>query len=97
MSNMSDRLSNAANSTIGGAKQAIGETIGNPNLAASGAAQKTQADTAQAAAQAKTHAEGLGDQIKGRAQQVVGSATGDRELQTKGHANEFEGDIERIV
>ncbi|KAF9109892.1 hypothetical protein BGX30_008204, partial [Mortierella sp. GBA39] len=57
---MTDRISNTYNSTLGGAKQTIGETIGNTNLAASGAQQKAQADAAQRAADAKTNAEGLG-------------------------------------
>ncbi|KAF8941885.1 hypothetical protein BGZ46_006885, partial [Entomortierella lignicola] len=55
---MTDRLSNTTNSYIGGAKQTIGEAIGHDNLASSGAQQKSKADAAQAAADAKTHAEG---------------------------------------
>ncbi|KAF9202065.1 hypothetical protein BGZ49_007749, partial [Haplosporangium sp. Z 27] len=55
---MTERLSNTANSYIGGAKQTLGQAIGHENLAASGAEQKAKADAAQAAADAKTHAEG---------------------------------------
>ncbi|KAI1320932.1 hypothetical protein EDD11_009255 [Mortierella claussenii] len=93
--NMTDRISNTANSYIGGAKQSIGETIGNNNLAASGAEQKAQADARQAAADAKTHTEGVGHKIEGKAQQTVGSITGNTSQQARGHANEAKGDLER--
>ncbi|KAG0286133.1 hypothetical protein BGZ97_007544, partial [Linnemannia gamsii] len=66
---MTDRISNTANSYIGGVKQTIGETVGNNSLAASGAQQKAQADAAQKAADAKTHAEGVGHKIQGEVQQ----------------------------
>jgi uncharacterized protein YjbJ (UPF0337 family) len=94
---MTDRLSNTANSYIGGAKQTIGETIGNSNLAASGAQQKAQADAAQKAADAKTHAEGVGHKVQGSVQQNVGSMTGNTDLQARGVAKEVRGDMERKV
>ncbi|KAF9298553.1 hypothetical protein BGZ74_009330 [Mortierella antarctica] len=94
---MSERLQNTANSTIGGMKQSIGNTLGNSELAAKGAAQKAHADTAQHAADARTHAEGLGNQIKGHAQQVAGSVTNDHSLEAKGHANQAKGDVQRNV
>ncbi|KAI1314335.1 hypothetical protein EDD11_002276 [Mortierella claussenii] len=94
---VTNRLSNTANSYIGGAKETLGNAIGNTDLAASGAAQKAQADAAQAAADAKTHAEGTGHKVEGRVQQTVGSLTGDTSLQARGHANEAKGDIERHV
>ncbi|KAF9903365.1 Alpha-ketoglutarate-dependent dioxygenase alkB 7, mitochondrial [Linnemannia zychae] len=92
---MTDRISNTFNSAVGGAKQSIGETIGNPNLAASGAEQKAQADAAQKAADAKTHAEGIGHKIQGQVQQTVGSAVGNNSMEARGHANEVRGDLER--
>ncbi|KAG0271920.1 hypothetical protein BGZ95_000215 [Linnemannia exigua] len=94
---MTERLSNTANSYIGSAKQTIGETIGNNNLAASGAQQKAQADAAQKAADAKTHAEGIGHKIQGSVQQNVGSMTGNTDMQARGVANEVRGDMERKV
>ncbi|KAG0378631.1 hypothetical protein BGX24_003245 [Mortierella sp. AD032] len=94
---MTDRISNTANSYIGGAKQTIGETIGNNNLAASGAQQKAQADATQKAADAKTHAEGLGHKLQGSVQQNVGSLTGNTDMQARGIANEVRGDMERKV
>ncbi|KAF9903366.1 hypothetical protein EC991_003867 [Linnemannia zychae] len=94
---MTDRLSNTFNSAVGGAKQSIGETIGNTNLAASGAEQKAQADAAQKAADAKTHAEGVGHKIQGQVQQTVGSAVGNTSMEARGHANEVRGDLERKV
>ncbi|KAG0285130.1 hypothetical protein BGZ97_007924 [Linnemannia gamsii] len=95
MSNISEKVSNTANSYIGGAKQTIGETIGNTNLAASGAQQKAQADAAQKAADAKTHAEGLGNKAQSKVQQNVGSLTGDTSMEARGQANEVRGDIQR--
>ncbi|OAQ33154.1 hypothetical protein K457DRAFT_254557 [Linnemannia elongata AG-77] len=94
---MTDRISNTLNSTLGGAKQTIGETIGNPDLAASGAAQKSQADAAQKAADAKTHAEGIGHKVQGEVQQNVGSLTGNTSMEARGHANEVRGELERKV
>ncbi|KAF9334119.1 hypothetical protein BGZ91_010988 [Linnemannia elongata] len=94
---MTDRISYTLNSTLGGAKQTIGETIGNPDLAASGAAQKSQADAAQKAADAKTHAEGIGHKVQGEVQQNVGSLTGNTSMEARGHANEVRGDLERKV
>ncbi|KAF9325539.1 hypothetical protein BG006_010990, partial [Podila minutissima] len=88
---------NTASSTIGGMKQTIGNTIGNPDLAAKGAAQKAHADTAQQAADARTHAEGLGNQIKGQAQQVAGAVSNDYSLEAQGHANKAKGDVQRNV
>ncbi|KAG0368775.1 hypothetical protein BGZ54_001199 [Gamsiella multidivaricata] len=95
--NVTDRMSNTANSYIGGAKQTVGETIGNSNLAANGAQQKTQADAAQAAADARTHTEGLGHKAQGNVQQAVGSLTGNTSMEARGHANETMGDLERKV
>ncbi|KAG0065939.1 hypothetical protein BGZ89_007772 [Linnemannia elongata] len=94
---MTDRISNTFNSTVGGAKQTIGETIGNNNLAASGAQQKAQADAAQKAADAKTNAEGVGHKVQGNIQQNVGSLTGNTSMEARGHANEVRGDLERKV
>ncbi|KAF9141018.1 hypothetical protein BG015_001425 [Linnemannia schmuckeri] len=94
---MTERISNTANSYLGGAKQTIGETIGNPDLAASGAAQKSQADAAQKAVDAKTHAEGIGHKVQGEVQQNVGSLTGNTSMEARGHANEVRGDLERKV
>lgn len=94
---MTERIQNTANSYIGGAKQTVGETLGYSDLAANGASQKAQADAAQAAADAKTHAEGVGHKVQGNVQQTVGSATGNTSMEARGHANEVKGDIERKV
>ncbi|KAF9943024.1 hypothetical protein BGZ75_003841 [Mortierella antarctica] len=97
MSNITDKISNAANSYIGGAKQTVGDAIGNPDLAANGASQKAQADAAQKAADTKLHAEGVGHKIEGQVQQTVGSVTGNTSLEARGHANDVRGDLERSV
>ncbi|KAG0031253.1 hypothetical protein BGZ81_001542 [Podila clonocystis] len=94
---MTERMTNTANSYIGGAKQSIGSAIGSSDLEARGAAQKAQADAAQRLADNKTHAEGLGHQVEGQVQQTVGSITGDKSMEARGHANEALGDVQRNV
>ncbi|KAF9418864.1 hypothetical protein BGZ94_009574 [Podila epigama] len=94
---MTERISNTVNSYIGGAKQTIGSAIGNPDLAASGAAQKTQAESAQRLVDARTHSEGIGHTVQGQAQQKVGSLTGDHTLVARGKGNEVLGNIQRNV
>ncbi|KAG0300402.1 hypothetical protein BGZ98_009203 [Dissophora globulifera] len=97
MSTIPEKISNTANSYIGGAKQTVGETLGYPDLAASGAQQKAQADAAAAAATAQAHVEGAGHQVEGQIQQKVGSLTGDKSMEARGNANEVRGDLERNV
>ncbi|KAF9318281.1 hypothetical protein BG006_003219, partial [Podila minutissima] len=92
---MSERMTNTANSYIGGAKQSIGSAIGSSDLAARGAAQKAQADAAQRFADDKTRKEGVGHKVEGQIQQTVGSITGDKSMEARGHANETLGDIQR--
>ncbi|KAG0330741.1 hypothetical protein BG004_002003 [Podila humilis] len=94
---MTERLTNTANSYIGGAKETIGEKIGNPELAAAGASQKAQAESAQRMADNRTRAEGAGHKLEGQAQQKVGALTGDTTLEARGKANETLGDIQRNI
>ncbi|KAG9069881.1 hypothetical protein KI688_009206 [Linnemannia hyalina] len=93
--NVSAKVSNTANSYIGGAKQTIGETINNPDLAARGAAQKVHADTAQKVADAKTQAEAAGHKVGGHTQNATGRALGDYSLEASGEGNITKGEIER--
>ncbi|KAI1320931.1 hypothetical protein EDD11_009254 [Mortierella claussenii] len=95
MSNITDRASNTANSYIGGAKQTIGQTVGNTDLAASGAAQKASADVRLAAGEAKTKMQGVADQLQGNIQQEIGGTFGDDSELASGKANELKGKIER--
>ncbi|KAF9351501.1 hypothetical protein BGX26_010503, partial [Mortierella sp. AD094] len=90
-------LSNTYNSTMGGAKETLGNTIGNQNLASSGAAQKAEAQAAQTAQDAQTHAKGVGNNIQGATQKTVGSATNDPSMEARGHANAALGDVQRNV
>ncbi|KAF9952653.1 hypothetical protein BGZ72_006017 [Mortierella alpina] len=94
---MTDRLQNTANSYIGGAKQTVGNAVGNSSLAAEGAAQKAHAETSQKAADAKTHAEGLGNTIQGNIQKTVGAAVGNHTLEAKGHANVARGEVQKNI
>ncbi|KAG0231797.1 hypothetical protein BGW42_008630 [Actinomortierella wolfii] len=94
---MTDRMSNTYNSTIGTAKEKIGSAIGNESLAASGAEQRARGETAQKAADAKTHTEGLQNKARGEIQKNVGSLTDNTSQQAKGHANVALGDAQRSV
>ncbi|KAF9188537.1 hypothetical protein BGZ50_001259 [Haplosporangium sp. Z 11] len=94
---MSEKISNTVNSHLGGAKQAIGNAIGNPNLAASGAAQKAQADAAQQMATNKIRTEGVGHTVEGEAQQKIGALTGDRVMESRGIGNQALGNVQRNV
>ncbi|KAF9960593.1 hypothetical protein BGZ72_006493 [Mortierella alpina] len=92
---MTERLSNTYNSTMGGAKQTVGNAVGSEQLAGSGAQQKAQADAKQAAQNAQTHAQGVGNNIKGAAQKAVGGATNDQSMEARGHGNSAIGDAQR--
>ncbi|KAI1315494.1 hypothetical protein EDD11_000727 [Mortierella claussenii] len=94
---MTDRLSNTYNSTVGGAKQTLGNAVGNDRLAGSGAAQKAEAQAKQQAVDAKTHAQGVGHNVEGAAQKAVGGLTNDHSLEAKGHGNSALGDVQRTV
>ncbi len=45
----------------------------------------------------KDHAEGLGDQIKGKVEQAVGGLTGDRKTQAEGAVDEGKGSVQQGV
>ncbi|KAF9909284.1 hypothetical protein BX616_011242 [Lobosporangium transversale] len=92
---MTERISNTVNATLGGWKQKIGENLGQPELAASGAAQKTQAENAQRQADEKKYVDGIGHTVEGQAQQKIGSLTGDKTMQAEGIANEALGAAEK--
>ncbi|KAG0006648.1 hypothetical protein BGZ65_005612 [Modicella reniformis] len=95
MSDLGNKLSNTANSYIGGAKQTVGEKLGYPDLAATGAQQKSEADAKAAAAVAQAKFEGDVHKVQGQIEQKIGQATGDSSLEARGHANETRGDLER--
>ncbi|KAG0358289.1 hypothetical protein BC939DRAFT_467611 [Gamsiella multidivaricata] len=94
---MTERMSNTLNAYLGSAKQSIGETTGNRELAASGAAQKTQAEESQRLADADTQTKGLGHSFEGQAQEKIGSLTGDKAMQARGVANQALGDAQQSV
>ncbi|KAF9115986.1 hypothetical protein BGX27_005423 [Mortierella sp. AM989] len=93
MSNLSDKISNTANSYMGSAKETLGNAIGNPTLAGEGAAQRVQADTAQKVADAKIHSEGVTNSVTGNVQKTVGSAIGNPTMEARGHANIAKGEL----
>lgn len=92
---MTERMQNTASSYIGAAKQTIGETLGYPDLAASGASQKEQAETNQRMADAKVQLHGVGHSLQGQVEQAVGSFTQDAAMEAHGKANITKGDMEQ--
>ncbi|GJJ72155.1 hypothetical protein EMPS_04512 [Entomortierella parvispora] len=92
---MTERMQNVANSYIGAAKQTIGETLGYPDLAASGANQKEQAEANQKMADAKTQLHGVGHSLQGQVEQAVGSFTQDPAMEARGKANITKGDMQQ--
>ncbi|KAF9168607.1 hypothetical protein DFQ26_004241 [Actinomortierella ambigua] len=92
---MSERLNNSADQLIGSAKETVGRAIGNTNLAASGAEQRTRGEAAQKVADAKTHASGLQNKATGEFQQKVGELTGDNSMRAKGAGKAALGDVQR--
>ncbi|KAG0305188.1 hypothetical protein BGZ98_004484 [Dissophora globulifera] len=94
---ITQKLSNTYNSTVGGAKETIGHAVGSEGLAGSGAAQKASAQTAQANQNAETRTKGIGHNIEGAAQKVVGGATNDHSMEARGHGNSALGDVQRTV
>ncbi|KAF9098863.1 hypothetical protein BGX29_001717 [Mortierella sp. GBA35] len=71
---MTERLTNTANQYIGAAKQTLGQTLGYPDMAADGARQKSQAETAQKVADAKVQADRLQHTAENNANSIVGGA-----------------------
>ncbi|KAF9178871.1 hypothetical protein BGZ51_007294 [Haplosporangium sp. Z 767] len=94
---MADKIRNTANEAMGGTKEKIGSKIGNPNMAASGAAQKSQAQANQRAKEAERHAHGMGHNVEGQTQKTTGAMTGDRSLEARGYANDALGDAQRKI
>ncbi|KAF9151393.1 hypothetical protein BG015_006726 [Linnemannia schmuckeri] len=88
---------NSTNSTIGGAKQTVGQTLGLPNLAAEGAAQKSNAETQQRVDDAKAQVRGAGNELEGKIKQKVGDLTNDHSMKADGATTEAQGTLQRNV
>ncbi|KAG0293681.1 hypothetical protein BGZ96_002472 [Linnemannia gamsii] len=101
---MTERLSNTANQYIGAAKQTIGETLGYPDVAADGARQKSEAETAQKVADAKVEAQRLertadnsANSIVGGAKQTIGQTFGLPSLAAEGAAQKSNAETQQKV
>ncbi|KAF9133830.1 hypothetical protein BGX30_012132 [Mortierella sp. GBA39] len=88
---------NNANSVVGGAKQAIGQTLGLSGLAAKGAAQKSNAATQQNVEDARTQARGTGHELEGKIKQMIGDLTNDQSTKVDGATTETPGTLQRKV
>jgi uncharacterized protein YjbJ (UPF0337 family) len=101
---MAERLQNTANQYIGATKQTIGETLGHPGLAATGARQKSEAEAAQKVADAKANAEQLQhtaenttNSLVGGAKQTVGQTLGLAGLATEGVTQKSNAETQQKV
>ncbi|KAF9901642.1 hypothetical protein EC991_005829 [Linnemannia zychae] len=88
---------NSANSMVGGAKQAVGQTLGLSGLAAEGAAQKSSAETQQKVDDAKADVRGAGHELEGKIKQKVGDLTNDHSMKAEGAATEAQGTLQRNI
>ncbi|KAF9112800.1 hypothetical protein BGX27_002801 [Mortierella sp. AM989] len=94
---MSEKISNTFNSALGGAKESIGNAVGNENLAAQGATQKAEAETRSTTHKAQEQAQGVSDNITGRVKSTFGAATGNHKTEAEGHLQQAGGDIRRTL
>lgn len=99
---MTDRIYNASNQIIGGTKEAIGSALGFPEIAASGAAQRAQAENAQRTADAE-NAQRLADvkntQHMGDGQTRAENTQRKAEDQTRaeGVGHKVEGEVQQKI
>ncbi|KAG0318949.1 hypothetical protein BGZ97_003047 [Linnemannia gamsii] len=89
---MTERLTNTANQYIGAAKQTIGQTMGYPDMAADGARQKSEAETAQ-----KRTADNSANSIVGGAKQAIGQTLGLPSLAGEGAAQKSNAETQQKV
>lgn len=101
---MTERLTNTANQYIGAAKQTIGQTLGYPDVAADGARQKSEAETAQKVADAKVQAQRLertadnsANSLVGGAKQTIGQTLGLPSLAAEGAAQKSSAETQQKV
>ncbi|TIB80045.1 hypothetical protein E3Q22_02170 [Wallemia mellicola] len=83
------------NSTVGSGKEFIGNTIGSQDLSKSGKEQHAQGEAERKEAEAKQYGEGLVDSATGKAKNIGGAITGDKDQQARGAAREQKGETKR--
>lgn len=91
----SSRIVNSVKSALGGAKQSVGSMLGNESMQASGKLQQAEAHAATLAARAGQQAKGVAHGVQGTAQRTVGAATGNKTMEAEGLANSARGAAER--
>ncbi|KAF8928300.1 hypothetical protein EDD21DRAFT_360896 [Dissophora ornata] len=94
---MTDKISNAFHSAVGGAKESLGKAIGSEQLAAQGAAERATAETRSAVSHAQQQTQGAVDNLAGHAKSTFGAATGNKSMEAEGHAQSAAGDIRKTV
>jgi uncharacterized protein YjbJ (UPF0337 family) len=93
----SERLKGKLEQWTGAIKQRFGRARGDAVVANEGDATRGRGALREESAKAGTRLGGIGSQIKGRVDNVVGAATGDTARQVKGKAEELKGKLnERI-
>lgn len=79
----SDRTEGRWDQTVGSAKEAVGNLIGNENLRQQGREQNAQGQGKEAKGQLSDLGKGVSDRVQGSLGSAVAGLTGDREEQAK--------------
>lgn len=72
-------------------KKTIGDAIGNERMEAEGRAEELEHRAKKDAAKAKENIKGKAQELMGKAKKHVGDATGDERTEAEGYAKEIEG------
>ncbi|KAH6904880.1 hypothetical protein BKA70DRAFT_1226098 [Coprinopsis sp. MPI-PUGE-AT-0042] len=98
MSNNSSNPSKASgqmHAAKGSVKETLGATFGATHMKHEGAQEHRAGVAEKDAAKAQNYAEGTGDRMTGKKDQVVGSLTGDRSQQHAGDMRHKKGEIQQ--
>ncbi|RXW17519.1 hypothetical protein EST38_g8330 [Candolleomyces aberdarensis] len=97
MSTDPSKTSGQFHSTKGTVKESLGNAVGSTNLQQKGKTEHAAGETEYNAARAKGYAEGTGDRVTGKKDQVVGAVTGDRSQEASGNLRQDKGEAKQEV
>ncbi|TIB42155.1 hypothetical protein E3P86_00488 [Wallemia ichthyophaga] len=83
------------NSTVGTAKESLGNAVGSEDYSKAGKEQHAKGEAERKEAEAKQYGEGMVDSAAGKIKNVGGAVTGDKQKQAEGAAREEKGDTKR--
>ncbi|KAJ2928243.1 hypothetical protein H1R20_g8858, partial [Candolleomyces eurysporus] len=97
MSSDPSKTSGQFHSTKGTVKESLGNVFGSTNLQQKGKTEHAAGETEYNAARAQGYAEGTGDRITGKKDQVVGAVTGDRSQEASGNLRQDKGEAKQDI